>query len=160
MPWKDKSKYETEEYLEYKRDYQRAWHQEHKTKRNAKVYERRDKLREFYRQFKENSVCVQCGESHPAALHFHHRNPKEKDFNLAEMIRDGYGIERIKREIEKCVVLCANCHAKYHYDSDPKHLSTSSSLADQIRELEQITSTDQKENFTEPLCDRLSLIHI
>lgn len=138
MPWKDKSKYQTEEYRQYMRDYQRDWHQRHKLKRIASMHERRERLREFYKQIKRNSACAQCGENHPATLQFHHCNPAEKDFNLAEILKDGYGLEKIKREIEKCIVLCANCHAKYHYENDPNNLSISNSIADQAMTFKQI----------------------
>ena len=33
------------------------------------------------------------------------------------MISFGYSKDRIEAEIEKCIVLCANCHRKEHYDS-------------------------------------------
>ena len=47
------------------------------------------------------------------ALSFHHLNPKEKDFDLSSrgLTRSW---ERIKKEIDKCVLLCANCHMGIH----------------------------------------------
>ena len=116
MPWKDKSKYRTEAYREYKRSYQRNWHQRNKVGRIAKIYERKGRLWEFYNQLKANSECAHCGEKHPATLQFHHRDPQEKEFNLGKAVSDGYSIERIKKEVAKCTVLCANCHAKEHYE--------------------------------------------
>jgi hypothetical protein len=116
MPYKDKSRYQTEEYREYKRNYQRAWHQRHKERRLAKVHKRKDMLQDFYKELKENLACAQCGENHPATLHFHHRDPQLKTFNVSTYIQHAYGIERIKNEIAKCTVLCANCHAKLHYE--------------------------------------------
>lgn len=55
--------------------------------------------------------CVLCGfDEHPAALQFHHIDPSNKEFHLAEggMTR---GIARSRAEAEKCVLLCSNCHA-------------------------------------------------
>src|SRR5207248_2715689 len=78
MPWKDKSKYRTEAYREYMRSYQRSWHQRNKAKRNAKVYERKEQLWEFYNQLKATLECAHCGENHPATLQFHHRDPQNK----------------------------------------------------------------------------------
>lgn len=147
MPWKDKSKYKSEAYREYMRSYQRDWHQRHKAERVAKVRERKVKLKEFYKQLKENLECSQCGENHPAALHFHHLDPQQKDFNLATAMEHAYGIQRIKREIGKCIVLCANCHAKYHYDRSIDRLPKSE-LSMEMR------ADDQVKNFTEPLSDR------
>lgn len=58
--------------------------------------------------------CQICGyEKSVRALTFHHRNPEEKDFGVSDK-----GITRswakTKKEIEKCVLLCANCHAEVH----------------------------------------------
>ena len=56
-----------------------------------------------------------CGENHPACLDFHHKDKKDKSFNVAIMASSGYSIEKIKEEIAKCIVLCSNCHRKEHY---------------------------------------------
>lgn len=56
--------------------------------------------------------CVLCGyDRHPAALHFHHRDPAEKEFGLG--VRGvARALERCRAEARKCVLLCANCHAE------------------------------------------------
>ena len=59
--------------------------------------------------------CEMCGENHPACLDFHHKDKKDKSFNVAIMASSGYSIEKIKEEIAKCIVLCSNCHRKEHY---------------------------------------------
>lgn len=46
------------------------------------------------------------------ALDFHHLNPSEKDLEVSLLTR--YSTKRVKDEIRKCVVLCANCHRKLH----------------------------------------------
>jgi hypothetical protein len=58
MPWKDKSKYRTEAYREYMRDYQRSWHQRNRARRIAKVYERKERTLEFYNQLKATLECA------------------------------------------------------------------------------------------------------
>src|SRR6266480_2389018 len=63
-------------------------------------------------QLKATLECARCRENHPTTLQFHHCDPQKKDFNLSEAVREGYSIERIKKEVAKCTVLCANCHAK------------------------------------------------
>lgn len=58
--------------------------------------------------------CSQCGyDKCVDALHFHHRNPSNKDFSIS---RRGHctAWSRVVREIRKCVLLCANCHAEHH----------------------------------------------
>ncbi len=44
---------------------------------------------------------------------------------VGKMITHGYGKERLEEEIEKCVILCANCHRKEHYDR-PRQLENDS----------------------------------
>jgi len=77
------------------------------------VSRRRKKLREMARDYKGGS-CMVCGYNKcQRALSFHHLNPKEKDFDLSSrgLTRSW---ERIKKEIDKCVLLCANCHMEVH----------------------------------------------
>jgi predicted HNH restriction endonuclease len=57
--------------------------------------------------------CVLCGyKKCPGALEFHHLDPKTKDKNLKTgNIRSW---DRIKKELEKCILLCSNCHRELH----------------------------------------------
>ena len=116
MPFKDKSRYQSEEYKEYQRNYQRAWYYRHKTKRLASAYERRAATYKYIQDFKNQSHCVDCGQSHPATLHFHHLNSEDKLFNIGEAVDKGFSLTKIQAEIDKCIVLCANCHAIRHYN--------------------------------------------
>lgn len=57
-------------------------------------------------------ACAICGYSrHPAALHFHHVDPATKQFSLSQ---EGItrSVKRAREEAQKCVLLCANCHAE------------------------------------------------
>jgi mannitol-specific phosphotransferase system IIBC component len=54
-----------------------------------------------------------CGETESCCLSFHHENG-DKTGNISDMVNRGYGINRIQKEIDKCTVLCLNCHAKLH----------------------------------------------
>lgn len=58
--------------------------------------------------------CSQCSEKDLACLDFHHRDPSEKEGNIAEFRR--YAVAKLLAEIAKCDVLCANCHRKHHRD--------------------------------------------
>lgn len=55
-------------------------------------------------------VCNGCGEEKDFALF--NKNAKKKDGNVSDLFR--YGKKRLMKEIEKCVILCANCHRKVH----------------------------------------------
>ena len=47
-----------------------------------------------------------------AALHFHHRNPAEKDFSISGAHARSW--VSISGELDKCDLVCANCHAEIH----------------------------------------------
>ena len=54
--------------------------------------------------------CIRCGyNKYPEVLEFHHRDPSQKDFNVSSK-GHSRSWERVKAEIEKCDLLCANCH--------------------------------------------------
>jgi len=55
--------------------------------------------------------CSCCGfDEHIVALQFHHREPDEKLFCIGEMLSAGWSFDRLKDELDKCVLVCANCH--------------------------------------------------
>lgn len=60
----------------------------------------------------KGGCCQICGYNRSvSALVFHHLDPSKKDFGLAGNTRSW---ESILAEIEKCVLLCANCHSEVH----------------------------------------------
>lgn len=63
-------------------------------------------------EYKQAHPCVNCGEDDPVCLDFHHLDPSEKDFGIGQEIRRNW--DNILTEINKCVVLCSNCHRKVH----------------------------------------------
>jgi transcription elongation factor Elf1 len=77
------------------------------------VKRRRKNLREMARASK-GSKCLICGYNKcQRALSFHHIDPSKKEFDLSTkgLTRSW---DRIKNEIEKCVLVCANCHMEIH----------------------------------------------
>jgi len=70
----------------------------------------RDEAREFVYQYLSTHPCIQCGEGDPMVLEFHHRGGK--DLPVSVMVAGGYPIHKIQEEIDKCDVLCANCHRR------------------------------------------------
>jgi hypothetical protein len=69
-----------------------------------------------YKKYKDTLSCEACGESDNDVLHFHHPDPSAKEGNVSNMVRNGQSMESIKSEISKCMVVCANCHAKIHWN--------------------------------------------
>lgn len=68
----------------------------------------RETNRKWIRQYKVDKGCIDCGyNAHWAALQFDHL--RDKEFNVSGMLK--YGLTKIKQEIEKCEVVCSNCHS-------------------------------------------------
>lgn len=58
--------------------------------------------------------CQDCGiEGPPCIYDFHHRDPSQKDFHLSSNMSRTW--ERIKTELDKCMLLCSNCHRILHW---------------------------------------------
>lgn len=58
--------------------------------------------------------CVICGYNKCyEALHFHHLDPTKKDFGISKS-GNTFIWDKLKEELDKCVCLCANCHAEVH----------------------------------------------
>ena len=56
--------------------------------------------------------CEICGYNKCIeALDFHHLNPNEKDFGLSKKY---ISFEKAKKEVDKCILVCANCHREIH----------------------------------------------
>lgn len=86
--------------------------------------ERRNQIRERADWSKENNTtlvdkyrsygCKKCGEKRFYVIDFHHRDPIEKDGTINHMIKSAT-YDKLKKELDKCDPLCANCHREWHY---------------------------------------------
>lgn len=66
----------------------------------------------------KGGACKNCGYNKcQAALDFHHRNPKEKDFSICKRYSACKLNDKIKKELDKCDLLCANCHREEHWNN-------------------------------------------
>lgn len=69
--------------------------------------DKKEKLVEY-----KGGKCEICGYNKClSALQFHHKNPEEKEFGLSKKT---YSFDKLKEEADKCILLCANCHAEIH----------------------------------------------
>lgn len=85
-----------------------------------------------YQFEKQKAVKVKCAEylggqcktcnydKYIGALDFHHLDPKEKEFAMS--IGRNYSFERCKPELDKCILVCKNCHAEIHHGLHPQYL--------------------------------------
>jgi hypothetical protein len=98
--------------VECKRQYDRDKWALQKDRRNPRKRETqkslRDKRRNFIVGILKKSKCIDCSNQDWRVLEFDHRNPEQKEFNIADSVH--LSEEKIQREIDKCDILCANCH--------------------------------------------------
>ena len=77
------------------------------------VIKRRKKIKQLAFEYKGNK-CVICSyDKCLRALEFHHLDPSKKDFAIGSK---GYtrSWERVKKELDGCVLICSNCHREVH----------------------------------------------
>lgn len=97
--------------------------------KNSNNYQQQ-KLRGLKRKFEavksRGGKCERCGyDKNLAALDFHHRDPKTKSFKLDMRSFSNLNLETIEEELNKCDLLCANCHREEHHpDLVIKNLSS------------------------------------
>lgn len=64
--------------------------------------------------------CTECGwKGDQAAFQFHHTEPNKKDFIIGNVANKNW--EKIKTELNKCILLCANCHSIKHSTKNNKN---------------------------------------
>lgn len=77
------------------------------------VQRRRIKVKRLLVEYK-GGECIRCGyKKCMGALSFHHTNPEQKDFNISYKGHT-ISLDRAKKEVDKCVLVCSNCHAEIH----------------------------------------------
>lgn len=69
---------------------------------------KRKRNQDFILEYLKTHYCVDCGEDDPVVLEFDHLRDKEE--NISDLINQRKSLKRIKAEIAKCEVVCANCH--------------------------------------------------
>lgn len=109
MPYKDPEK---------QKEAQRKHYLQNKNKFAKRREDRRKENKQVAHSLK--TKCVTCGESDSVCLDFHHK--RDKKDTVAHLIREST-VDQIYEEVEKCVVVCANCHNKIHR---PLHITDGS----------------------------------
>ena len=94
------------------------WDDEVKKNHAKRTYEFQ-KRRRFERKKKfvlsKGGCCSKCGyDKSLRALTFHHREPEKKEFNLTARELGMMSEARLLNEVNKCDLLCANCHMEEH----------------------------------------------
>ena len=87
---------------------------------NKEIYKQRSiksqkRFIEEYKKLKAEKKCSVCSESRPWCLDFHHVDPKQKKGAISNIVLNN-SRKTFSEEIQKCIVLCKNCHADFHYN--------------------------------------------
>lgn len=98
--------------------YGKAHYEKNKADYVARAAEARKKGREQWQLYKSTLCCQKCGENHPATFDFHHVVRHPDNVKIHRLLGSGMFKKALKEAQEKCVVLCANCHRKLHWEED------------------------------------------
>jgi hypothetical protein len=90
------------------------WRQRNLDKRKQQQKDRQVELLEQYQEWKSKQQCAVCGEDESVCLDLHHTDPTQKDDTVSNLVYRTTSWSRVYEEVQKCVVLCANCHRKTH----------------------------------------------
>jgi ferredoxin-like protein FixX len=72
---------------------------------------RNENVKSIINEWKEGG-CVKCGETRVWTLDAHHIDPSKKEYAIGDI---SHGPNKVRLELDKCVVLCSNCHRDFHY---------------------------------------------
>ena len=100
--------------LEKDPDYYKKYLEQNKERNNFNRKERQIRLKQKLLEYKKDKFCSVCGyKEHPEILQFHHKNKEEKSFGIGNGANKPWNI--FLEEINKCILLCPNCHLLLHY---------------------------------------------
>ena len=95
---------------EKNKEYFKRWYESNKETQYKRIKDRKEKIKSDVRDYKESNPCFDCGQFfHHFVMDFDHREPSTKSANVSNLIGSG-SIKKIWEEIDKCDLLCANCH--------------------------------------------------
>jgi len=98
--------------------YSKSFYLKNKESRKLLNKIQRDKIRNFVNNFKNNNPCSDCNLFYPYyVMDFDHLGDKE--FQISDAIQHSYSIKKIKEEMDKCDLVCSNCHRKRTYERMP-----------------------------------------
>ena len=107
--------------MAYTKEQKQQYQKEYRQKNKQKLYaddKRRTQERRVKNKLKAieylGGVCFHCGlkSAYRGVYDFHHKNPEDKEKDPGSLMH--YSWNRIKEELDKCILLCANCHRIQH----------------------------------------------
>jgi len=97
--------------------------------------------------------CMHCGyKKSVSAMDFHHIDPSQKDKNWKNLRQNS--LERIKNELDKCDLLCKNCHVTVH------HKREKTNSGSKLREFKKLACLDYKNTIECTKCHKTGVLDI
>lgn len=94
------------------REYHKQYYKKNTTETKTRISKHNKRYlirnRQYIWDYLKTHPCIECNESDPRLLEFDHLN--DKTMCVSQMMRTGYAIATINKEIEKCQILCVRCH--------------------------------------------------
>ena len=97
---------------ECRQKYQKQWYRENTKYQQERVKANAIRIDKWIWDYLADHSCVDCGETDPVVLEFDHRHPKTKLFTLSNAGKSVGSLPKVKAEVAKCDVRCANCHRR------------------------------------------------
>ena len=91
----------------------KTYYENNKQKQIDEARVRSDNIKHWFVEFKKTKKCEKCGDERWYVLDFHHRGKKDRAVSL--LVAKSCSIKRITEEINKCQILCSNCHRELHF---------------------------------------------
>lgn len=91
----------------------------------------------------KKDFCRKCGETRKYVLDFHHIDSSKKSFTISS--KTNYSLEKIENEINKCVLLCSNCHREFHHMAQNYNLTLEDYIGADIENMELISQDELDE---------------
>lgn|SRR3990167_8159070 len=103
-------------YKEHRKTYYIQHYEKNQESYRKRAIKFRTKVKDEYRnnlqKFLEDKFCVDCGETDKVVFELDHIDPKLKSFSISQAVRLGHRWDKVLEELQKCQVLCANCHKR------------------------------------------------
>lgn len=95
------------------REQRKRYRKQYSERKNELSRLRRKRLQVWINNYKLSKGCSICGYNKCAsALDFHHNG--DKKFGIAKAVGNTVSFKILKKEVEKSIVICANCHRELH----------------------------------------------
>ena len=98
-----------------KKQQRKQWYLKHRELSKQRASESKIRTQDWFKLIKSQEKCSECGHDVYEDLDYHHKDPLTKVATVSDMV-GRYSRQRILDEIQKCEVLCKNCHMKHHYN--------------------------------------------